>query len=136
MLVTLSTGVRIFFDVEGEGLVADGPQLRPRPTLVLIHGAEVDHSFFKPWLSPLRDVAQLVYVDLVGHGRSDAGTEADWTLDSWADAVDELCDRVGIDHPVLLGSSLGGRVVMKLALRHPNRPRGAHPREHRRGQSA
>ena len=89
----------------------------------LVHGAEVDHSFFKPWLSPLREDAQLVYVDLIGHGRSDAGTEADWTLDAWADAVDELCDRLGIAHPVLLGSSLGGRVVMKLALRHPARPR-------------
>ena len=122
MLVTLSTGVRIFFDVEGVGLVADGPQLRPRPTLVLVHGAEVDHSFFKPWLSPLREQAQLVYIDLIGHGRSDAGTEADWTLDGWADAIDELCDRLGIAHPVLLGSSLGGRVVMKLALRHPERP--------------
>jgi len=122
VLVALSSGVRMFVDVEGAGLVADGPQLRSQPTLVLVHGAEVDHSFFKPWLSPLAERAQLVYVDLIGHGRSDAGTEADWTLDTWADAIDDLCDRLAIAHPVLLGSSLGGRVVMKLALRHPDRP--------------
>jgi proline iminopeptidase len=113
----------MFFDVEGEAFVADTSALRARPTLLLIHGAEVDHTFFKPWLSPLVTTAQLVYLDLVGHGRSDAGTDADWTLDAWADAVEDLCDRIDLDRPVILGSSLGGRVAMKLALRHPERPR-------------
>jgi pimeloyl-ACP methyl ester carboxylesterase len=37
--------------------------------------------------------------------------------------VDELCERIGLDSPVILGSSLGGRVAMKVGLRHPARPR-------------
>jgi len=31
--------------------------MRVRPAVVLIHGVEVDHSFFKPWGSPLADCA-------------------------------------------------------------------------------
>jgi proline iminopeptidase len=75
--VTLARGRRVFFDVDGEGLVIDGGRMRVRPAVVLIHGAEVDHSFFKPWVSPLADCAQLVYLDLIGHGHSDPGAEGD-----------------------------------------------------------
>jgi pimeloyl-ACP methyl ester carboxylesterase len=117
--VTLARGRRVFFDVDGESLAVDGARMRVRPALVLIHGAEVDHSFFKPWASPLAECAQLVYVDLIGHGRSDPGAEADWMLDSWDDSVDELCERIGLERPVILGSSLAGRVAMKVGLRHP-----------------
>jgi pimeloyl-ACP methyl ester carboxylesterase len=39
------------------------------------------------------------------------------------DSVDELCELIGLRSPVILGSSLGGRIAMKLALRHPARPR-------------
>ena len=31
-------GTRLFFDVEGAGLVPDGPRMRQKPTLVLLHG--------------------------------------------------------------------------------------------------
>jgi len=108
----------MFFDVDGEVLVPDGPSLRTKPVVVLIHGAEVDHAFFKPWVTPLAVDAQLVFIDLIGHGRSDEGEPTDWTLVAWADAVAEVCVGLGIDAPIVLGSSLGGRVAMTMALRH------------------
>ena len=41
-------GVRLFFDVDGTKLVADGPWMRERPTVVLLHpGAGFDHGLFK-----------------------------------------------------------------------------------------
>jgi len=113
----------MFVDVEGGTVGGDTPADAQRPTVVLIHGAEVDHTFFRPWVSPLANAARLIYLDLVGHGRSDAGKDSDWTLDGWADAIDELCARIEVDQPVVLGSSLGGRIAMKLALRHPERSR-------------
>ncbi len=46
---TLVNGTRIWFDIEGAGLVPDGPVMRQRPTLVLLHGGPgFDHSGFKP----------------------------------------------------------------------------------------
>src|SRR5947207_333329 len=42
-------GARIWFDVEGAKLSADGPHMRERPTLLLLHGGPgFDHSYFKP----------------------------------------------------------------------------------------
>lgn len=120
MRVELSSGRRMFVDVGGEGFEAVGPVLRRRPTIVLIHGSEVDHAFFKPWVSPLRSVAQLVYLDLVGHGRSDEGEPGDWSITAWADSVADLCDRLDLHRPVVLGSSLGGRVALSMAVRRPD----------------
>lgn len=120
MRVQLSNGRRVFVDVEGSGLVPDGASLRPRPTVVLIHGSEVDHGFFKPWVTPLASVAQLVYVDLVGHGRSDEGEPSDWSIPAWADSIAEVCDTLGLERPVLLGSSMGGRIALVTAMRHPD----------------
>jgi len=57
--VTIAPGVRLFVDIEGPGLVPDGPRLREKPTLILLHGGPgYDHSGFKPLFSRLADVAQ------------------------------------------------------------------------------
>ena len=39
-------GTRLWFDVDGPGLVPDGPLMRSRPTVVLVHGGpgSWDHS--------------------------------------------------------------------------------------------
>jgi pimeloyl-ACP methyl ester carboxylesterase len=44
-------GARLYFDVEGTGLVPDGPAMRQEPTLVLLHGGPgFDHALYKPAL--------------------------------------------------------------------------------------
>ena len=70
----LVNGVRLFFDVEGARLVPDGPTLREKPTLILLHGGPgMDHSGYKPRFSQLADIAQVVFLDHRGNGRSDPG---------------------------------------------------------------
>ena len=34
-------GVRLFFDVEGAKFAPDGPVMREKPTLLLLHGGEI-----------------------------------------------------------------------------------------------
>jgi len=115
--------VRLFFDIEGAKLVPDGPAMRERPTLLLLHGGPgFDHSSYKPAFSPLADVAQLVYLDHRGNGRSDAGDRAKWNLAQWADDVVAFCDALGIVKPVVFGNSFGGMVAMAYAVRHPDHP--------------
>ena len=42
-------GVRLFFDVEGTKLVPDGPVMREKPTLLMLHGGPgFDHSIYRP----------------------------------------------------------------------------------------
>jgi proline iminopeptidase len=110
----------LFFDVEGAKLVADGPSLRERPTLLLLHGGPgFDHSSFKPAFAELADSAQLVYLDHRGNGRSARSEPERWTLAEWADDVRAFCDALGIERPVVLGQSFGGMVAMAYATRHP-----------------
>jgi len=57
-------GTTIYFDIEGAGLVPDGPTMRERPAAMVIHGGPgSDHTRFKPGMSPLADVMQLIYFD-------------------------------------------------------------------------
>src|ERR1700709_2526330 len=81
LMHVLVNGVRLFFDVEGASLVPDGPVMREKPTLLMLHGGPgADHSIYKPDYSALAEFAQLVYLDHRGNGRSDAGPREDWTL--------------------------------------------------------
>lgn len=119
MHVTVN-GVRLYVDVEGAGLVPDGPRMREKPILVLLHGGPgFDHSMYKPAFSALSDIAQIIYYDHRGCGRSENGPRERWTLDQWGDDVRSLCDALGIEKPVVLGTSFGGFVAQAYATRHP-----------------
>ncbi len=119
----LVNGVRLFFDVEGSGLVPDGPTMRGKPTIVLLHGGPgFDHSIYKPLLSSLADIVQVVFLDQRGNGRSDPGPQASWTLAQWGDDVHAFCEALGIEHPIVLGMSFGGMVALAYATRHPSHP--------------
>jgi pimeloyl-ACP methyl ester carboxylesterase len=116
-------GVRLFFDVEGAKLVPDGPVMREKPTLLLLHGGPgFDHSIYKPAYSALADTAQIVYLDHRGNGRSEDGPQQDWNLAQWGDDVRAFCDALGIANPIVLGASFGGMVALAYATRHPDHP--------------
>lgn len=111
---------RLFFDVEGAKLVPAGKEMRERPTLILLHGGPgFDHSAFKPQFSALAEIAQVVYLDHRGNGRSDRETPGRWTLEDWADDLRAFCDALGIERPIVLGQSFGGMVAMAYGARHP-----------------
>jgi proline iminopeptidase len=115
-------GTEIYFDVDGMGLVPDGDRMVERPVLFLLHGGPGgDHSSFKTQLAPLRDVAQLVFIDHRGSGRSAAAAPETYTLDENIDDVDALREYLGLERIGLLGSSYGGIVAQGVALRYPQR---------------
>jgi pimeloyl-ACP methyl ester carboxylesterase len=115
--------VRLFFDVEGAKLRPDGDQMREVPTVVLLHGGPgFDHSNFKPDFSRLAEIAQVVYLDHRGNGRSDPGDPAKWNLPQWGDDVRSFCEALEIERPIVMGVSFGGMVAMSYATRHPGHP--------------
>ncbi len=119
----LVNGVRLFFDVEGAKYVPDGPVMRERPVLLLLHGGPgFDHSIYKPAYSGLADIAQIVYLDHRGNGRSEDGPKESWHLAQWGDDVRAFCEALGIIDPIVLGASFGGMVALAYATRHPDHP--------------
>jgi len=121
--IAVGDGVRLFVDIDGAEFVPDGPRMRRRPTLVLLHGGPgMDHSSFKLELASLGEIAQLVFIDHRGNGRSDDGPREKWNLAQWGDDVRTVCDVLGIESPVVMGQSFGGFVAQSYATRHPEHP--------------
>jgi proline iminopeptidase len=97
--------------------------MREVPTLLLLHGGPGgDHSVYRPAFSALSDVANIVYLDQRGNGRSEGGPREAWNLAQWADDVKAFCEALGIVRPFVYGASFGGMVAMAYAIRHPKDP--------------
>ena len=119
----LVNGVRLFFDVVGAKLSPRGPLMQERPTVLMLHGGPgADHSNYRPAWDVLADVAQLVYLDHRGNGRSEQGPQELWNLAQWADDARDFCDALGIVKPIVLGASFGGIVAQAYATRHAEHP--------------
>ncbi len=90
------------------------------PTIVFVHGAALDHSV---WALQSRYFAHhganVLAVDLPGHGRSDGDALAsvraiaDWTI--------ALLDAAGVARATLVGHSMGALAVLDAAGRYPRR---------------
>jgi pimeloyl-ACP methyl ester carboxylesterase len=121
-----ANGTQLWFDTDGPALVPDGSEMRQRPTVVLVHGGPgvYDHSYFKPDFARLAEHAQVVYLDLRGHGRSEWGDAAAWSFEACADDVRAFCDTLGIAKPIVLGHSMGAPIVLLYGARHPGHAAG------------
>jgi proline iminopeptidase len=119
--VPLHDGTRIFVEVIGRKLVPEGPTMRERQTMLLLHGGPgFDHSTLATIFEPLAEELQLVLIDHRGQGRSDACTPAEWNLTQWVADLVELCDLLELERPIVLGQSFGGVVALAAAARHPD----------------
>lgn len=119
-------GARLWFDVEGPSLVPAGPAMRVRPTVVLVHGGPGtwDHSYLKPAFAQLAEHAQVLYLDLPGHGRSTWGPPETWSFEGCADAIHDFCETLGIESPVVFGHSMGAPIALLYGARHPGHAAG------------
>jgi len=116
----LIRGTEIYFDVDGAGLVAQGPRMVERPTAFVIHGGPGgDHTGFKPGWSALTDAMQLVFFDHRGQGRSLRDDPERYTLDENVEDMEALRRHLGLGPIVSLGTSYGGMVAMAHAARYP-----------------
>jgi pimeloyl-ACP methyl ester carboxylesterase len=60
-----------------------------------------------------------VAVDLPGFGLSEESD--DCSIPGFARTVDRVCGQLGIEHPAVIGNSMGGFVGAELAVRYPER---------------
>lgn len=108
----------------GEIVVWDTDEAGSAPTLVLLHGWNVDCRLnFAAAIPALADHFRLVMFDLHGHGSGHRST-APFRIEHCAADVLLVADVLGIHRFTPVGYSLGGVVAQVLALRAPRRCRG------------
>ena len=111
----------IYFDVDGAGMVADGPGMREKPVAFVIHGGPgSDHTGFRGPLGPLARDLQLVYFDHRGSGRSARGDKSRYTLEENVEDMEALRRYLGLGRIVAIGTSYGGMVAMAHAAKYPD----------------
>jgi pimeloyl-ACP methyl ester carboxylesterase len=107
----MDDGVALEVAVEGDG-----------PGLLLVHGSSGAKEDFADHVPALARDHTVVVFDLRGHGASDKPAErAAYTLDRLAADTLQVADAVGLDQFRLLGYSMGGMAVRKVAIDAPER---------------
>ena len=90
-----------------------------KPPVILLHGLFGMGRNLGAVARALSDQYAVFSFDLPNHGRSPHSDEM--TISSMADDVLAMLDHLGLQTVNVLGHSLGGKVAMSLALRHPSR---------------
>jgi pimeloyl-ACP methyl ester carboxylesterase len=108
---------RVYFEEAGAGI-----------PLVCLHTAGADA---KQWRHVLNDTGitshfRVLAFDLPRHGKSlppDGWQDEEYrlTTDAYVETILAFCDALALERPVVIGCSIGGKIVLHLALRHPER---------------
>ena len=93
----------LYFEVEGKG-----------KSFVFLHGFLENHLIWNNLRKNLEKDAQIVTIDLPGHGNS-AVMDETATMETMADAVIEVLDELNIEQATFIGHSMGGYVTCALA---------------------
>lgn len=95
-------GLNIEYTEKGEGI----------PVLFL-HGWGSSFKFYENIMTALSTRCRTVAVNFPGCGNSETMKEP-WTLDNYCDFVLKFIDAVGLENPILIGHSHGGRTILKM----------------------
>jgi len=112
-----SNGVQIYFEEHGKG-----------EPVVLVHGfaSRAEHNWGGGWFDLLAQHYRVVALDCRGHGKSGKPHDsAAYDGETMGDDVIRLMDHLGIKRTLIMGYSMGGRIVTGLLMLHPERLRAA-----------
>jgi pimeloyl-ACP methyl ester carboxylesterase len=102
-------GLNMYYEIHGSGGVP----------VMLLHGAYMSTGMMEFLLSGLANTRQVIAVDLQGHGRT-ADVDRPITYEQMADDVAALMEHLGISLADIVGYSMGGSIVLQVAMRHPD----------------
>jgi 3-oxoadipate enol-lactonase len=90
------------------------------PVVVLSNSLGSTHRMWDAQIDALEARFQVVRYDTRGHGESPV-PDGPYSIDELADDLIALLDRLGVARARLVGLSLGGMTVMRVAARNPER---------------
>lgn len=100
-------GVRLYYEVSGQG-----------EPIVLIPGLGLDHTYFRYAIPEMEKHFRVVAYDPRGMGQSDRPA-CEYTMELWAEDVQQLLAHLEISSAHIVGSSLGGCVALALLRKTP-----------------
>jgi len=109
-VVTASDGVEIRFDRQGNG----------SPTLVFVHGWANDRSVWEAQVAHFSEKYEVVNIDLPSLGVS-GDNRQHFTIASFGEDVATVIKKLNLEQVVLIGFSMGARVVIETANRRIQR---------------
>ncbi len=86
--------------------------------ILMMHGWGCDLTTLASVRDAVTDGLRVLNVDLPGHGMSNE-PPAPWGVEEFASLMEKFIKAVGIESPILLGHSFGGRVGIVMASRNP-----------------
>jgi len=89
--------------------------------IVLVHGFAASLYDWQDWVTRLGGQYRVISLDLPGHGLTEAPTGYHAHMDDMVGVIDALTTKLGVNHFVLVGNSMGGGVAWNYALRHQDR---------------
>ncbi len=90
--------------------------------LVVVHGFSAEGILYAQTLSRLVGMGyRVIAVDAAGHGGTYGLPGGGASLSDYATLIGRVLDHLGIEQAVLAGHSMGGRLVVELAARSPER---------------
>jgi pimeloyl-ACP methyl ester carboxylesterase len=107
-----SPGVTVHYTDEGR---------RDGRVIILVHGFAASVYAWRPWIERLNGDYRLIALDLPGHGLTQTPPGFKASLEGNAALVDALADKLGVEHFVLVGNSMGGAVSLSYAMAHPDK---------------
>lgn len=92
--------------------------------LLLVHGFSNEAHIWDDFVPTVAPFYRVLALDLRGHGESDWHPDAAYEYDDHVGDLERVLEHLGIDRVVLVAHSLGGRVSMLFAGRHPEKLAG------------
>jgi esterase len=91
------------------------------PALVCVHGLGGNGHAFDGLARRMVGRYRVIAVDVRGRGDSAWATDKQYSVPVYATDLEGIVDQLGLEKFTLLGTSMGGRIAMEYASRHPER---------------
>jgi pimeloyl-ACP methyl ester carboxylesterase len=96
-------------------------ELGAGPAAVFVHGVGTSGALWRQVIEEVSATSRCIAVDLPAHGASPA--RDDMSPTALAEALNDLCDSLGLDQVDLVANDTGGAISQIFAARHPDRIR-------------